>query len=110
MIPWRDNPQVLDVPPRAWMHRLKKDCFVWLCKEQIFAQVRIPWSPLRSGRGELVLQKFYENRAGPIEIWYVNDDGTGIDSSQIIRPVEGNFTEEPLQPDVSSRFEAIDMS
>jgi hypothetical protein len=88
------EPMVL-VPPvdPLWVNRLRTNNRIWLCKEQRYAVVDMPWEPPEPGHisGRLRIEII----PGHIQKWFVKGDGRGLDGKPLILPCEGHLDPEP---------------
>lgn len=89
--------------PENWMRRLQPTHWIWLVKEQQYGTVSFPFHPAAPGHraGELVLRKLHPGLngyvAGTPEIWFVGENGEGLDGKQLLWPCEGYLDEEPAK-------------
>lgn len=84
--------------------RLERGHWIYLCKENNYAQVAMPFDPPEPGMrsGFLAIQPTWGEPMKPaswgfksIEIWHATPDGAGLDGRQLFLPIEGNLLEEP---------------
>lgn len=99
--------KVINIPDIEWVARLKRDNFVWLPKEKIFAKIEFPWNQsMGLGSGSIALRKYWTNDNGEwgfknLESWHVRPNGAGFDGKYIMLPVEGHC------PDKNPEMSAI---
>jgi hypothetical protein len=93
---------VLPVPGEPWMYRLREGHYIWLVKEQEYAQVQWAWEPPEPGccSGRLGIKRFggyapHQMSFWGEQTWFVDSMGKGFDGKQLIRPVEGNLPDNP---------------
>lgn len=92
--------EVIPVPDDQWLSRLRAGHFVWLAKEEAYAQIVWAWEPPSPGKfaGKIGLHTlWYDDDAwGPKQLqrWFINADGTGMDGKPLMLPLEGNCPDE----------------
>ncbi len=90
--------RVLPVPAEPWLPRLRRDHRVWLVKEGTPAVVAWAWEPpepgVVTGTGRIAIQPLVHNHVRPVQVWYADPLGRGIDRSQLFAPVEGQLPDE----------------
>ena len=107
--------KVLQPPNAPWMHRLRTGHFIWLPKENRYAQVAFRWQKPEPGKvaGQMFLERITGDPTtagyvlGAVEMWYVMPDGRGFDGKPLILPLEGNFPTEVLPYD-EDRIEKLE--
>lgn len=90
--------KVIENPPPSWITRLRRGHWIWLVKEQEFAQVEFAHEVepgFRTGRMGIRRFSLSENRYHEIQSWYVGFNGEGIDGSLLMLPTEGNLPDNP---------------
>jgi len=89
---------VLPVPEEPWLSRLRRDHRVWLVKEGCPAVVAWAWEPpepgVVTGTGRIAINPLVNNHYQPVQIWYADTRGRGIDRSQLFAPIAGQLPEE----------------
>lgn len=89
---------VLPVPPEPWLTWLRRNHRVWLVKENTPATVAWAWEPpepgVVTGCGRIAIQPLVNNHVRPVQVWYADPLGRGIDRSQLFAPIEGQLPDE----------------
>jgi hypothetical protein len=89
---------VLAVPREPWLDRLRRDHRVWLVKENRPAIVAWAWEPPDPGTvlgtGRIAIQPLVDNHVQPVQVWYADVLGRGINRSQLFAPIEGQLPAE----------------
>lgn len=96
-----DQLRAMNPPDAEWLSRLRAGHFIYAVKEARFCQVQWAWEPPDPGSavGRMSICFCWSNgenewgREPFARTWYVRQDGTGIDGSQLLLPVEGNCPE-----------------
>lgn len=91
------DPRVTEEPGLEWVPRLRRGNRVWLTKESEYADVEYPYEPPEPGHvcGKIGLRRSTPGFAGGFQVWFVGLEGQGIDSSQLMQPVEGHLLDAP---------------
>ncbi len=85
----------------TWVTRLRRGHWVYLPKENEYAQVVSAYEPPEPGTwcGRIMIQMTTSMYDGlhlkNIEQWFTQPNGRGLNGSQIIIPVEGNCPDDP---------------
>lgn len=91
--------QILQATEEPWIERLRRNHRIWLVKQEQVAIVAFAWDPpepgVVTGTGRLALQPLVDNHVQPVQVWFVDLHGRGIDRRQIILPIDGNLPEAP---------------
>lgn len=99
-------------PNDVWLTHLRQGNVVYLVKEGAFATIEWEYEAPgpQSVCGRIGL-RFSPHRK---DTWFIHQDGTGMDSSQLLMPVEGHFPATPpeLPPEdikhILRRLEALE--
>lgn len=97
--------KVHDTPEVPWVPILQPGHWVWLCKEQQEAMVEFPllfhqptatiMTPIfaarpRTPKGKIGLY-VHRGNTRPLESWYMDALGRGLDGSQLVSPVSNRY-------------------
>lgn len=87
---------VLAIPPGTWLDRLRRGHHVWLVKEGHPATIAWAWEPPEPGMrtGRIAIQPLIHNHVQPVQVWFADACGRGINRSQLFAPLEGNLPDE----------------
>jgi hypothetical protein len=100
--------KVITMPDDAWLTRLRRGNFVWDVKDEQYAQVEYGYEPPEPGcvSGRIAIRPIWSNGiewgVRGMAIWFIKQDGTGFDGSQLLLPLEDNCPDDPL-PGVHQR-------
>lgn len=90
--------KVLPLPIEPWVQRLRRDNRVWLVKEKRPAFIAWAWEPpepgVVTGSGRIAIQPLINNHVQPVQVWFVDIMGRGINRSQLFAPIEGQLPDE----------------
>jgi len=95
----------------AWLRRVAKNSPIYLVKERRYATVEWEYDPRHIGKCGRIGLRFQD---GYRDTWYINADGTGIDQSQCLLPVEGFLLEKEVElpskylNELTRRLEAVE--
>lgn len=89
---------LLPPPTSPWLSRLRKGHRVWLIKENTPAIVAWAWEPpepgVVTGSGRIAIQPLINNHVQPVQVWFADVYGRGINRSQLFVPIEGQLPDE----------------
>jgi hypothetical protein len=94
--------KILQIPDPEWLTRLRRGHLAWDVKNERFVRVEFAYESPEPGSiaGRIGVDPVWEDDDGywggcGVESWFIKQDGTGLDGSQLLMPVERNCPDDP---------------
>jgi len=89
------HPETMTDPPHNFLSRLRRHHKVWLCKQDRMGEIEFPYESPEPGSwiGRIGVRIIGE--CGSIQSWFIDQNGCGIDGSQLMLPMLNNLPDNP---------------